>query len=101
MQFGIQVAGFRPLSGSLRELCTRFERGSCGGPQTDGLEEGVEVSDDALIETVEPMALLLGKTRIGSHGAEQSRGQRCVDALEEFQEEQANRVAVREQSIAT
>ncbi|MGH9349963.1 MAG: hypothetical protein ACRD26_22145, partial [Vicinamibacterales bacterium] len=42
---------FRPLSGSLRELCTRFERASRGGSQADGLQEGVEVGDDALVET--------------------------------------------------
>ena len=41
----------RPLSGSLRELCTRFAPASCGGPQADGFKERIEVSDDALIET--------------------------------------------------
>jgi hypothetical protein len=46
------------LSGSLRELCTRSARGSRGGPQADSVEQGIEVGDDALIETIEPVRLL-------------------------------------------
>jgi uncharacterized protein YbjT (DUF2867 family) len=90
---------FRPLSGSLRELCTRFARASCGGPQADGFEERVEVADDALIQTVESMALLVGEAAVGRDRFQETCRQRCVDALEELQKEEANRVAVREQPI--
>ena len=90
----------RPLSGSLRELCTRFECASCGGPQADGFKERVEVGDDALIETVESMALLFREAPIGVNGFQEACGQRRVDTLEEFQEEETDRVPVRQQSIA-
>ena len=61
----VRIDNIRPLSGSFRELCTRFERASCGGPQADGFKERIEVGDDALIETVESMALLFGEAAVG------------------------------------
>ena len=82
----------RPLSGSLRELCTRFERASCGGPQANGLQERIEVDDDALIETVESMALFFREAAISGDGFQETRCQRRVDALEQFQEDEADRV---------
>ena len=75
----------KPLSGSLRELCTRFERGSSGGPQADGFEERIEVGDDALIETVESMAFLFREAAVGDDRFQGACSQRRVDALEEFQ----------------
>jgi hypothetical protein len=60
----------RPLYGSLRELCTRYERGSRDGLQSDGVQERVEVGDDSLIQPVESMAFLLREAGIGGDGGE-------------------------------
>jgi hypothetical protein len=84
----------------LRELCTRFERVSRGGPQADGFKERIEVGDDALIQTVESMALLFREAAVGDNRFQEAGGQRRVDALEELQKEEADRVPVGQQSIA-
>jgi hypothetical protein len=51
----------RPLCGTVRELCTRFERASCGGLQPDGGDEGIEVTHHALVEAVEAITLVVGE----------------------------------------
>ena len=94
------IQSTRPLSGSLRELCTRFERASCGGPQADGLEQSIEVGCDALVETIEPMALLLGKAAVGRNRSQETSRERRVHALEELQKQETDRIAVWQESIA-
>jgi hypothetical protein len=58
----------------LRELCTHFERASGGGFEADGVEERVEVVQETLIEAIELMSFVLGKSRIGRDRSEQSGG---------------------------
>ena len=64
-------------------------------PESDGGEEGVEIVDDALVEPVELMTFLVLQFRVAGERLEESGGQRCVDALEQFQEDEAYGVAVR------
>ena len=73
---------------------------SCGSPQTDRTPEGVEVGDDALIESVESMALLFSEDGIGRDGSEETGRQRGVDAFEEFQKEDAQSIPMGQQAIA-
>src|ERR1700674_1702307 len=72
---------------------------SCGSPQANRAQKGVEVGDDALVESIECVALLLGERGIGRNWPQQPGGQRGVDALEQFQEDDANPVALRSESI--
>ena len=67
--------------------------------ETEGAPQRVEVGDEALIETVESVTAIVGHTPIGGDGAQQTRGQGRVDAFEEFQEEHADAVAVRQEPI--
>ena len=60
---------------------------------------GVEIVDDALVEPVELKAFLLMDLRISGEGLEEPGRQRRVDALEEFEEHETDRVPVREESI--
>ncbi|MGH9200543.1 MAG: hypothetical protein ACRD2A_04825 [Vicinamibacterales bacterium] len=59
----------------MRELCTRFERASRGGPQADGLQESVEIPGNALVETIKAMALVLRKARVGGDWTQEAGGQ--------------------------
>jgi hypothetical protein len=74
---------------------------SCGGPQANGGPQGVQVGGDALIESVELVTLLLSESRVRDHGTEQSRRERGVDALEELQKQDADAVALGQESMAT
>lgn len=80
----------------MRELCTRFERASRGGLQSDGVEERVEVVDETLVQAIELMPLLVSESGIRRDGSKEPGGQWGVHALEEFQEDQADAVPVRE-----
>ena len=72
---------------------------SCGF-EADGADEGVEIIDDALIEAVELRSLLLIDLAICADGAEKAGGERRIDAFEQLQEDQADRIAVRQELIA-
>jgi hypothetical protein len=65
------------------------------------VEEGVEVGDDALIQPVESMAFLFGETGIGGDWREEAGGERGVDAFEELQEDEADRIALGKEAIAS
>ena len=73
---------------------------SCGHLETDGGKERVEIVDDALVERVELMAFLLMELGISGEGLEEPGRQRRVDALEEFEEHETDRVSVGEESIS-
>src|SRR5262249_28627345 len=60
----------RPLSGSFRELCTRFARASRGDFQSDGIEERVEVVPETLVEPIELVPLVVGESHVGRHRTE-------------------------------
>ena len=62
---------------------------SCGF-EADRADESVEVIDDALIEAVELRSLLLVDSSIRADGAEKAGDKRCIDALEELQEDQTD-----------
>ena len=75
--------------------------GSRGGSQTNGLHEFVEIVDDALIQTVELRPVLAVERSVALDRREQAGSQRRVDALEELQEDEADRIPVRREPVAT
>src|SRR5579863_5693617 len=83
----------------MRILYSLHAIASCGGPQADGAQQRVEVGDDALVESIESVALLFREEGIGCDWPKQPGGQRSVDALEQFREDDANLVALRLESI--
>src|SRR5438128_10142552 len=76
---------------SLRENCVLVVR-VCSSRrlETNGAQERVDVCDDLLIQS---MTSLLGETRVCGDRVEQAGSQRGVDALEEFQEDEADGIA--------
>ena len=67
--------------------------------EPEGANESVEVIDDALVEAVELAAAVVVETGIGGDWAEESGRPRGVDALEELEEDQGDRVALRQELI--
>ena len=74
--------------------------GSRGGSQTNGLHEFVEIVDDALIQTVELRPVLAVERSVALDRREQAGSQRRVDALEELQEDEADRIALGQEPVA-
>ena len=72
---------------------------SCGF-ESDSPNERVEVIGDALVKAVELRASLIGELGVGSERRKQPGRQGSVDALEEFQKDEADRVAVGQESVA-
>ena len=70
------------------------------GFEADGLNEPVEIVDDALVEAVELLSVLVLEAGVGRDGREEAGGQRGVDAFEELQEDEADRVVVGEEPVA-
>ena len=70
------------------------------GFEAEGADEGIEVIDDALVEAIELRSLLLVDSSIRTDGAEKGSGERRIHAFEEFQEDEADRISLREQLIA-
>ena len=65
------------------------------------MQERVEVGDDPLIQPVESMAFLLSEPGIGGDGREQAGGERSVYAFEELQEDEADRITLWKEAIAS
>jgi hypothetical protein len=59
------------------------------------VKERVQVVDETLVQTIELMAFVGRESAVGRDRAKESGGQRCVDALEEFQKEEADSVSGR------
>src|SRR5208337_579635 len=76
-----------------------WKRVSCGF-ETDGVNERVEVVDDALIEPVEERSALAAQLGVGRDWGKKAGSQRSVDAFKELQKDEADRVAVGEDPIA-
>src|SRR6266446_4835542 len=72
---------------------------SCGRPQADRAQKSVEVGDDALVESIELVALVFSEGGIGGNWPKQPGGQRGVDAVEQFEEDDAKPVALRAKAI--
>ena len=70
------------------------------GFEADGSDEGIEIIDHALVEAIELRSPLGFELCIGFYGAQKACGERRVDAFEELQEDEADRVPVREELIA-
>jgi len=64
------------------------------------VNERVEVVDDALIEPVEWRSTLAAEFGVGRYWGKKAGSQRSVDAFEELQKDEADRVAVGEEPIA-
>jgi hypothetical protein len=69
------------------------------GFEADGLDQGVEIVDDALIEAIELRSPLGFEPGVCFDWTEKACRERGVDALEELEEDETNRVAVREEPI--
>jgi hypothetical protein len=72
-----------------------------GGFETDGSDEGIEIVDDTLIEAIELRSPLGFEPGICFDGVEKARREWGIGAFEELQEEEADRVALREELIAS
>ena len=65
------------------------------GFEADGSDEGIEIVDDALIKAIELRSPLGFEPCICLDGAEKACGERGIDAFEELQEDEADRVSLR------
>ena len=72
--------------------CCRFE--------SDSLDECVEVIDYAVVEAVELRSPLVSDSGIGADRVKKTRGQRGVDTLEQLQEDETDRVSLRQKLMA-
>ena len=70
------------------------------GFEADGVDERVEVVDDALVEAIELRSALALERGVGPHRRQQAGGQRGVDALKELQEDKADRIALGKKPVA-
>jgi hypothetical protein len=60
------------------------------GLKADRVDKRIQIIDDAVIETIELRALLVGDSGIGGDRAQQACGQGGVHSLEELQEDQTD-----------
>jgi hypothetical protein len=70
------------------------------GFETDGSDEGIEIINDALIETIELRSPLGFEPNVCFNGAEKACREWGIDSFEELQEDEADRVSVREELIS-
>jgi len=70
------------------------------GFETDGSDEGIEIVDDALIEAIELRSPLGFEPSICLDGTEKTCHEWGIDAFEELQEDEADRISLRKQLIA-
>src|SRR5438132_4896989 len=61
----------------------------------------VEGVGKALVKAVERRALAVGEGLVGGDRVEESSGERSEDAVEEFQEDQADRISLGRQTVAS
>jgi hypothetical protein len=72
---------------------------SCG-VEAYGLNERIKTVDHPVIEPVELRSFFTVEPGIAAHGAEKACGQRRVNALEELQENEANRISLGQELVA-
>src|SRR6201998_2133866 len=74
----------------------------CGsrGFETDGLDEDIEIIDDALVKAVELRSAFGFEPVVWLASAKNACRERRIDPFEELKKDQADRVAVREELIA-
>jgi hypothetical protein len=68
--------------------------------EADGADEGIEIVDDALIEAIELRSPLGFEPGICFDGAEKACRKWGIDAFEELQEDEADRVPLWDELIA-
>ena len=73
---------------------------SGGGFEADSLYQHTEVINNALVKAIDLRPALLLQLAIAWNGAKQSGGKRSVDALEEFEEDERDRVAAWQQAVS-
>ena len=71
-----------------------------GEYETDGSQEMVEGVGEALVKAVERRALRVGEGSVSGDRVKESSGERSVDAMEEFQENQTYRISLGRQTVA-
>ena len=64
--------------------------------EADGLEELVEGRGDASVESVKMRQPLVWQPGVGGDGPQEPGGERGVDAVEEFEKDQADAIALRQ-----
>ena len=84
----------RRLTGILFPL----RRVSCGF-ETDGKQQFIEIVHDTLVEAVQ-LGLLGFQLRVTAEGAQQTGSKRGIDALEQLQEDEADRISLRQEAVA-
>src|SRR5436305_11675234 len=67
--------------------------GGWGECKADGSQEMVEGVGKVLVKAVEQRALRVGEDLVSGDRVKESSGERSVDAMEEFQENQAYRIS--------
>jgi hypothetical protein len=75
-------------------------RAESRGFEADGADQGIAIVDDTLIEAIELRLPLRFEPSVGFDGAEKACCEWGIDAFEELQEDEADRVSVREELIA-
>ena len=68
--------------------------------QAEGSREMVEGVRETLVQAVERRALAVGEGSVSGDRAEESSGEWSVDAVEEFQEDEAYRISLGQQTVA-
>ena len=71
-----------------------------GEGEADGSQEMVEGVGKTLVKAVKRRALGVGEGLVGGNRVEESSGQRSIDAVEEFEEDQADRISFGRQAVA-
>jgi hypothetical protein len=74
--------------------------GGWGECEAEGSQEMVEGVGNALVSAVERRAPAVGEGLVSGDRVEESSGERSVDAVEEFQEDQADRISLGRQTVA-
>src|SRR4051812_6545571 len=74
--------------------------GGWGECKADGSQEMVEGVGKVLVKAVEQRALRVGEDLVSGDRVKESSGERSVDAMEEFQENQAYRISFGRQTVA-
>jgi hypothetical protein len=74
-------------------------RAESRGFEADGSEDRVEIVDDALIEAIKLRSPLGFKSGVCFDGVEKACREWRIDAFEELQENEADRVSLREELI--
>src|ERR1017187_1591427 len=93
-------ANLVPVIGAPTRILFSF-LGSGSDLEADCSQECVEIVRDALVQAVELAALLFGQEAVVTKWRQQAGGERCVDLFEELEEDEADGVALADQSIST